>query len=510
MRKTLNFDYVFLDSSVLSQLGWPDMRLPILYTLSWPDRVYCSEITWPRLDLCKQGLLTFKVPNNVKYSSMKLAYAAGRARDTMTGVFSTVKEKAMEMFIGEKTQARESRIWRKMEELRIRYFGYQPLPTPIPVSPTFYRMPYEEVMEADGDYYQIVHFHYLVTSEAKSRNGLRLLVEEAITTEVDVAGIRPREPYRYLANEPLLDSSDLELTVLLLTCDKIIEEDVKAVNGELILCGQPNHQGCFRCNWGARGCEIWFSMRSKPSIPASRLVVSSDSEETSSSRRGNECSVMEETANSVGATIEVVGPNRSEGAKGKEDKREKEGVLVIYPEGVDVGKEYLRYRMKYLRVWGRYGEDQVPKPLTTPNKTSLFDCIAYDQDELTTLARVKELKGEFQLERERRAVDAPVTVEKFSELSKHDKFMSDAVVATLVEKDDFINSYYCFGLSVDDVALARNGRYVEIEFPSEEEEVAGDAASASEKASDLPPADPLLECSETVRLLEKMLKSYSK
>nr|DAD30936.1 TPA_asm: hypothetical protein HUJ06_009787 [Nelumbo nucifera] len=41
------------DSSVLAQLGWPDMRLPIIYTLSWPDRIYCSEITWPRLDLCK-------------------------------------------------------------------------------------------------------------------------------------------------------------------------------------------------------------------------------------------------------------------------------------------------------------------------------------------------------------------------------------------------------------------------------------------------------------------------
>ncbi|KNA04772.1 hypothetical protein SOVF_196620, partial [Spinacia oleracea] len=29
----------------------PDMRLPMLYTLSWPDS--CSKITWPRLDLCK-------------------------------------------------------------------------------------------------------------------------------------------------------------------------------------------------------------------------------------------------------------------------------------------------------------------------------------------------------------------------------------------------------------------------------------------------------------------------
>ncbi|CAK9138617.1 unnamed protein product [Ilex paraguariensis] len=90
------------DSSVLAQLGWPDMRLPILYTLSWPDRIYCSEITWPRLDLCKLGSLTFKAPDNVKYPSMDLAYAAGRAGGTMTGVLSAANEKAVELFIDEK------------------------------------------------------------------------------------------------------------------------------------------------------------------------------------------------------------------------------------------------------------------------------------------------------------------------------------------------------------------------------------------------------------------------
>lgn len=90
------------DSSVLAQLGWPDMRLPILYTLSWPDRVYCSEITWPRLDLCKLGSLTFKAPDNVKYPSMDLAYSAGRAGGTMTGVLSAANEKAVELFISER------------------------------------------------------------------------------------------------------------------------------------------------------------------------------------------------------------------------------------------------------------------------------------------------------------------------------------------------------------------------------------------------------------------------
>ncbi|KAL6006985.1 hypothetical protein ACLOJK_032481 [Asimina triloba] len=90
------------DSSVLAQLGWPDMRLPILYTMSWPKRIFCSEITWPRLDLCKLGSLTFKAPDNVKYPSMALAYAAGRAGGTMTGVLSAANEKAVEMFINEK------------------------------------------------------------------------------------------------------------------------------------------------------------------------------------------------------------------------------------------------------------------------------------------------------------------------------------------------------------------------------------------------------------------------
>ncbi|KVH98953.1 hypothetical protein Ccrd_022851 [Cynara cardunculus var. scolymus] len=73
---------IFQDSSVLAQLGWPDMRLPILYTLL--------------------GSLTFKAPDNVKYPSMDLSYSAGRAGGTMTGVLSAANEKAVEMFIDEK------------------------------------------------------------------------------------------------------------------------------------------------------------------------------------------------------------------------------------------------------------------------------------------------------------------------------------------------------------------------------------------------------------------------
>ncbi|KAK7304538.1 hypothetical protein VNO77_42419 [Canavalia gladiata] len=90
------------DSSVIAQLGLPDMRLPLLYTLSWPERIYCSEITWPRLDLSKYGSLTFQAPDNKKFPSLNLCYAAGRAGGTMTGVLSAANEKAVEMFVEEK------------------------------------------------------------------------------------------------------------------------------------------------------------------------------------------------------------------------------------------------------------------------------------------------------------------------------------------------------------------------------------------------------------------------
>ncbi|EFN58715.1 hypothetical protein CHLNCDRAFT_29723 [Chlorella variabilis] len=90
------------DSSVLAQLGWPDMRLPILYTMSWPARVPCSEQTWPRLDFIKMGDLTFRAPDHAKYPSMKLAYASGRAGGTMTGVMSAANEQAVELFLADR------------------------------------------------------------------------------------------------------------------------------------------------------------------------------------------------------------------------------------------------------------------------------------------------------------------------------------------------------------------------------------------------------------------------
>lgn len=89
------------DTSMLAQLGWPDMRLPLLYALSWPERLYTD---WKPLDLVKAGDLTFREPDHQKYPCMQLAYAAGRAGGSMPAVLNAANEQAVALFIEEQIQ----------------------------------------------------------------------------------------------------------------------------------------------------------------------------------------------------------------------------------------------------------------------------------------------------------------------------------------------------------------------------------------------------------------------
>jgi len=89
----------FTDTSVLAQLGWPDMRLPLLYAMSWPQRV---QMPYERLDLVKQKELTFRAPDRAKYPCMDLAYSAGRKGGTMPAVLNAANEAAVELFRQEK------------------------------------------------------------------------------------------------------------------------------------------------------------------------------------------------------------------------------------------------------------------------------------------------------------------------------------------------------------------------------------------------------------------------
>ncbi|MCY7321417.1 MAG: 1-deoxy-D-xylulose-5-phosphate reductoisomerase [Phormidesmis sp. CAN_BIN36] len=87
------------DTSVLAQLGWADMRLPLLYALSYPDRLATN---WERLNLVKAGNLTFRDPDHEKYPCMGLAYAAGRAGGCLPAVLNAANEQAVALFLDEK------------------------------------------------------------------------------------------------------------------------------------------------------------------------------------------------------------------------------------------------------------------------------------------------------------------------------------------------------------------------------------------------------------------------
>ncbi|GMH91982.1 hypothetical protein TrST_g553 [Triparma strigata] len=83
------------DTSVISQMGWADMRLPLVYAVSWPQRL---RMDYKPLDLAEIGSLTFKAPDHSKYPCINLCYAAGRAGGTMTAILNAANEAANEKF----------------------------------------------------------------------------------------------------------------------------------------------------------------------------------------------------------------------------------------------------------------------------------------------------------------------------------------------------------------------------------------------------------------------------
>jgi len=86
----------FVDTSVMAQLGNPDMRVPIQYALTYPDRVASPASP---LDLLKQGTLHFRPMSFERYPCLRLAYEAGRAGGTATTVFNAANEVAVARFL---------------------------------------------------------------------------------------------------------------------------------------------------------------------------------------------------------------------------------------------------------------------------------------------------------------------------------------------------------------------------------------------------------------------------
>ena len=88
----------FVDTSVMAQLGIPDMRVPIAYALSYPDRIECDL---PSLDLAKLATLTFEPPDFQRFPCLQLAHDAMDLGQTMPAVLNAANEIAVQAFLDE-------------------------------------------------------------------------------------------------------------------------------------------------------------------------------------------------------------------------------------------------------------------------------------------------------------------------------------------------------------------------------------------------------------------------
>ena len=86
----------FHDASILAQLGTPDMRVPIAYGLSWPERI---ESGADRLDFSTLAGLTFEAPNRERYPGLFLAWDALRAPEGTCAVLNAANEVAVAAFL---------------------------------------------------------------------------------------------------------------------------------------------------------------------------------------------------------------------------------------------------------------------------------------------------------------------------------------------------------------------------------------------------------------------------
>lgn len=84
------------DGAVIGQMGVPDMKVPISYALTYPNRV---ENGFEKLDITKVGTLTFEEPDTETFECLSLAYKAIKAGGTMPAVLNAANEIAVAAFL---------------------------------------------------------------------------------------------------------------------------------------------------------------------------------------------------------------------------------------------------------------------------------------------------------------------------------------------------------------------------------------------------------------------------
>lgn len=86
----------FVDGAVIAQLGLPDMKLPIQYALTYPDRL---PMRGEKLSLTSIGNLTFYKPDNSKFKCLGLAFRALSIGDSACVVLNGANEEAVRLFL---------------------------------------------------------------------------------------------------------------------------------------------------------------------------------------------------------------------------------------------------------------------------------------------------------------------------------------------------------------------------------------------------------------------------
>ncbi len=89
----------FCDGSMKAQMGLPDMKLPIQYAMTYPDR---SPTTWPRFDFMKYPALTFERPDLATFRNLALALAAMDKGGNAPCVLNAANEVAVDLFLKER------------------------------------------------------------------------------------------------------------------------------------------------------------------------------------------------------------------------------------------------------------------------------------------------------------------------------------------------------------------------------------------------------------------------
>ncbi|ALC81086.1 MULTISPECIES: 1-deoxy-D-xylulose-5-phosphate reductoisomerase [Bacillus] len=87
----------FKDRSILAQLGSPDMRVPIQYALTYPDRLSLPSVK--SLNLWEVGQLNFKKADEKRYRCLQFAFESGKIGGTMPTVLNAANEMAVEAFL---------------------------------------------------------------------------------------------------------------------------------------------------------------------------------------------------------------------------------------------------------------------------------------------------------------------------------------------------------------------------------------------------------------------------